>query len=76
MAREKRSTLDRFIDGLNDPPPDDPETHYDLGVAYAEMGLMADALPELELAAAKGHDGAKLKLRELRGGEPDPRTLH
>ncbi len=29
---------------------DDAQTHYDLGVAYAEMGLVEDALSELELA--------------------------
>ncbi len=30
----------------------DSTTHYDLGVAYKEMGLVADALKEFELAAA------------------------
>jgi len=29
----------------------DSETHYDLGVAYREMGLMKDAISEFELAA-------------------------
>jgi pilus assembly protein FimV len=31
--------------------PDDSETHFDLGIAYKEMGLMADAINEFELAA-------------------------
>lgn len=31
--------------------PDDSETHYDLGIAYKEMGLTDDAINEFELAA-------------------------
>ncbi|MDF1564902.1 MAG: tetratricopeptide repeat protein [Deltaproteobacteria bacterium] len=30
---------------------DDADTHYDLGIAYREMGLVADAIGEFELAA-------------------------
>jgi tetratricopeptide (TPR) repeat protein len=32
-------------------PADDAQSHYDLGVAYQEMGLVDDALRELEIAA-------------------------
>ena len=31
--------------------PDDSETHFDLGIAYKEMGLIDDAVNEFELAA-------------------------
>jgi tetratricopeptide (TPR) repeat protein len=31
--------------------PDDSETHFDLGIAYNEMGLIDDAVNEFELAA-------------------------
>ncbi|MDB4976353.1 MAG: hypothetical protein JWN48_4694 [Myxococcaceae bacterium] len=31
--------------------PDDSETHFDLGIAYKEMGLVDDAINEFELAA-------------------------
>lgn len=31
--------------------PDDSETHFDLGIAYKEMGLIGDAVNEFELAA-------------------------
>jgi pilus assembly protein FimV len=31
--------------------PDDSETHFDLGIAYKEMGLIDDAVSEFELAA-------------------------
>ena len=31
--------------------PDDSETHFDLGIAYKEMGLIDDAVHEFELAA-------------------------
>ena len=34
--------------------PEDQETHYDLGIAYKEMGLLDDALRELELALSGG----------------------
>ena len=32
--------------------PEDSETHYDLGIAYKEMGLLDDALHEFEVALA------------------------
>lgn len=31
--------------------PDDSETHFDLGIAYKEMGLLEDAIQEFEIAA-------------------------
>jgi tetratricopeptide (TPR) repeat protein len=33
------------------PSPDDAQTHYDLGIAYKEMGLLDDAIRELKMAA-------------------------
>ena len=30
--------------------PEDVETHYDLGIAYKEMGLIDDAIGEFEVA--------------------------
>jgi tetratricopeptide (TPR) repeat protein len=43
--------LQRFKDGVAlAVAPEDVSTHYDLGLAYREMGLLADALAELELA--------------------------
>jgi pilus assembly protein FimV len=41
--------------------PEDVETHYDLGVAYKEMGLLNDAVSEFEQAMA----GAIGKAREI-----------
>lgn len=32
--------------------PDDADTHYDLGIAYKEMGLLADAIHEFELCTS------------------------
>ncbi|MHB1846240.1 MAG: SPOR domain-containing protein [Deltaproteobacteria bacterium] len=40
--------------------PEDVETHYDLGIAYKEMGLVDEAISEFELAAK----GAASKARE------------
>jgi len=34
--------------------PEDGETHYDLGIAYKEMGLLDDAVQEFETALAAG----------------------
>jgi tetratricopeptide (TPR) repeat protein len=38
--------------------PEDTETHYDLGIAYKEMGLLDDAIHEFELALS-GHSKKK-----------------
>jgi pilus assembly protein FimV len=35
--------------------PDDSETHFDLGIAYKEMGLIDDAINEFEVAAKSRH---------------------
>ena len=44
----------------------DSATHYDLGFAYKQMGLLQDAISELELAALAGDEGARPDLREAR----------
>ncbi len=36
---------------------EDPETHYNLGVAYREMGLLDEAISEFQRAARKHDDG-------------------
>ena len=45
---------ERFDDltelGVADSRPEDAETHYDLGIAYKEMGLLQDAIQEFTLA--------------------------
>ncbi len=33
------------------PSPEDAQTHYDLGIAYKEMGLLDDAIREMKIAA-------------------------
>ncbi len=49
------NVLDQFRRGVAESVrPEDQETHYDLGIAYKEMGLLDDALRELELALAGG----------------------
>lgn len=53
---------------------DDLDTHIDLGVAYAEMGLLADAVAEFEhvLRHDPGHVRARAELAavNLRMGNP------
>lgn len=59
--------LDEFRDelGLEEAPPeadeDDFETHYQLGIAYKEMGLMEDAIRELQDAVklSNANDGTR-----------------
>ncbi len=51
-ANEVDSLLDQVRQGVrNQVAEGDAATHYDLGVAYHEMGLHADAISELTLAA-------------------------
>jgi tetratricopeptide (TPR) repeat protein len=46
------SVFAKFKEGVHAQVEDtDSATHYDLGVAYKEMGLVADAIKELEIAA-------------------------
>ena len=42
--------LDEFKEGIEEPSADgdDPETHYNLGVAFREMGLLDEAIGELQ----------------------------
>ncbi len=58
----------------------DPQVHYDLGFAYAEMGLYEDAISELKLALKlapkhRKHEEAFALLNELlehQGTRADP----
>ena len=51
-ASEVDSLLDQVREGVrNQVAESDAATHYDLGVAYYEMGLHSDAISELTLAA-------------------------
>ena len=71
----------QFRDGVSEP---DIQTHFDLGVAYAEMGLHLDAISEFEIVTRaappesplQGRAGdairaCKVELGEA-SGEPDP----
>ena len=42
--------LDEFKEGIEEPAEDadDPDTHYNLGVAFREMGLLDEAIGELQ----------------------------
>jgi len=43
---------------------EDPEAHYDLGLAYKEMGLLDEAVAEFQIALRNGQDRLKV-LEEL-----------
>jgi hypothetical protein len=47
---------------------DELQTHFDLGIAYAEMGLLADAATELEivLRSQPGNSVARSALETVR----------
>jgi len=47
---------------------DDVSTHFDLGIAYAEMGMVSDAISEFELVLTHdpNHVQARAKLEVLR----------
>jgi tetratricopeptide (TPR) repeat protein len=46
------TTFEEFCQGIKEQAGDeDCETHYDLGIAYKEIGLAAEALEEFQLAA-------------------------
>jgi tetratricopeptide (TPR) repeat protein len=51
-APSDASSLDGLLDELGDSGPsaaqDDPETHYNLGVAFREMGLLDEAIGEFQ----------------------------
>ncbi|MHB8420687.1 MAG: tetratricopeptide repeat protein [Myxococcales bacterium] len=49
VLREFKKGVERTV------RPEDVETHYDLGIAYKEMGLVDEAIGEFELAATGAH---------------------
>ena len=52
--------LDEFKEGIEEPASDqdDPETHYNLGVAFREMGLLDEAIGELQKVCRAVDNGA------------------
>jgi len=65
-GRNRAVVFESFKNGVNDLiSPDDVTTHYDLGVAYLDMGLLEDAITEFEvvLRAAPTHAAASAALR-------------
>jgi tetratricopeptide (TPR) repeat protein len=57
--------FDEFKKGLRKVvKPEDVDTHYDLGIAYKEMGLLEDAIGEFEQAAAAAA-GKKKEIESL-----------
>jgi hypothetical protein len=62
----ERDGADRHILGVVE--PDDGQTHFEIGIAYLEMGLLGDALHEFELAVRidPSHAGARAELERLR----------
>ena len=62
---EATSVLSDILSDLQDemeeaePEPEDPDTHYNLGIAFKEMGLLDEAIGELQKvchAIERGHD--------------------
>ena len=52
MGADFEAIFEQLRTGTNDQAGDEEcETHYDLGVAYKEMGLIAEAVEEFQLAA-------------------------
>ncbi|MBD3369771.1 tetratricopeptide repeat protein [Candidatus Fermentibacteria bacterium] len=65
-AKALADLIREFQDGIDSAvSPDDFNTHYDLGIAYHEMGLLREAVNELEkVLASPSH---RLKSREMLG---------
>jgi len=52
MGADVDAIFEKFRKGIKEQVGDEEfETHYDLGVAYKEMGLVAEAIEEFQLAA-------------------------
>jgi len=71
----------KFRDGVSKQiSPEDVQTHFDLGVAYAEMGLHADAISEFEIVtrvaapenALRERAGDAIRECKVALGEPPP----
>ena len=61
---------ERFRQGVRERvAADDVSTHFDLGLAYLEMGMSSDAAAEFEtvLRAEPAHAGARAALKLLKG---------
>jgi tetratricopeptide (TPR) repeat protein len=65
-ARALAEVIKEFRDGIEENvSPEDFNTHFDLGIAYREMGLMREALAEFELVLVSPDH--RLKAREMLG---------
>jgi tetratricopeptide (TPR) repeat protein len=56
LAQPREQTLEEIVDGFKRGvsetlSPEDHATHYDLGIAYREMGLLDEAIGEFQIAA-------------------------
>ena len=56
--------LERFKDKVAEHMGEDPQAHYDLGLAYKEMGLVDEAIAEFQIALRNGQDRLRV-LEEL-----------
>lgn len=65
-ARALAALVKEFQDGIDAAvPPDDYNTHYDLGIAYREMGLLREAVDEFsQVLPSPEH---RIKAREMLG---------
>jgi tetratricopeptide (TPR) repeat protein len=65
-AHALAEVIKEFRDGIEENvSPEDFNTHFDLGIAYREMGLMREALAEFELVLVSPDH--RLKAREMLG---------
>lgn len=48
---ELRGMFDKFKKGIDEKLGEDYESHYNLGIAYKEMGMIEEAIKELQVAA-------------------------
>jgi hypothetical protein len=72
VTKRKPPTTDGVLDALKAGvaeciAPEDVPTHFDLGCAYADMGLLDDAIHELELVlrVQPKHVEARAKLAQV-----------
>jgi len=66
--REFQEILEQFKRGIEDNlDADDYDAHYDLGVAFKEMGLLDEAIAEFQRAARSPSSAGRLRASEALG---------